>query len=147
MKKYVFIILIGLFCQPASAEKLIGDMQTCQGLLDFLDKKLASSKTYSKSDVEKARKGLNAYNEYIQNNLISPRLAKMGEQGSAIQKQVIEYRQAVASQYQKRFAADKIVFDNLMALDNCTKKLMPTGKTLDELKASLKVMIEMVNKK
>ena len=52
-------------------------MQSCQGLIDFLDNKLASApEKYAKSDVDNVRKGLEGYNQYIQSDIVTPGLLK-----------------------------------------------------------------------
>lgn len=146
MKKLTSIVCLMLLPQLAMADKLIGDMQSCQGLLDFLDTKLASPPAeYDAADVTKVRHGLNSYNAFIQSNVIAPRLAAASNAGSdaqVLQKQVNAFRQALVEQYQKRYPGQKLVMDHVVAIDNCSKKLMPTGQVLDDMKVSLKQIMQ-----
>lgn len=52
-------------------------MQSCQRLIDFINSKLDSAPTnYDDADVKIIRSGLNAYNNYIQQEIVSLGLLK-----------------------------------------------------------------------
>jgi len=80
---------------------VINEMQTCQGLIEHIDKKLdETGSKYDKGAVKKVRNGLEGYNQYIQRDIVTPGLLKYsgGDQSKAksMQEQVDAYKKTVA---------------------------------------------------
>jgi len=145
--KTVTYIALGSFIalsQPAMAEPSINNMQGCQALIDFIDAKLDQT-SYDSSDVTKVQDGLNAYNSYIQNEIVTPGLLKFsnGDQGKAakLQEQVDAYKSQVVAGYNKRYPQNRIFMDHVVALNNCTQQAVPQGTDLQALKTSMETMI------
>jgi hypothetical protein len=130
------------------AAGLINDMQSCQGLIDFIDSKLDSAPAkYEKGDVKKVRKGLDGYNQYIQREIVEPGLLKFNggdeAKAGAMQKQVDAYKQTLVKQYEARYPQNRLFTDHAVAVNNCAKKAVPSGQDLEALKVALNTMVEL----
>lgn len=126
----------------------INDMQTCQGLIDFLDHRLESAPAeYPVSDVLIIRKGLKSYNQYIQWEIISPGLLAFSSGNSkkaqALQQQVDGYKASIVKGYQKRYPDQRLYTDHAVAINNCANKAVPTGQSLTELRLAVETMVEL----
>ena len=145
--KTVTYLALGAFItlsQPAMAEPSINDMQGCQALINFLNTKLEQT-SYDSSDVAKVQDGLNAYDSYIQNEIVTPGLLKFsnGDQGKAskLQEQVDAYKSQVVAGYNKRYPQNRLFMDHVLALDKCAQQAVPQGADLQALKTSMETMV------
>lgn len=152
MKRILTALLLVISSQAALAAGLVNDMQSCQGLLEFIDKKLdTSSARYSRSDIKEVRQGLTAYDDYIQREIIAPSLLEFngGDKGKAndMQKQVDAYKATLVGQYDARYPDNQLYMDHAIAVNECAKKAVPAGDELEALKTGLTKMVEMVSAK
>ena len=134
--------------QQMASAALINDMQGCQGLIKFLEKKLDNAPSkYPSKDVKSVQKGIGQYNDYIQEQIVSPGLLKFngGDEGKAkaMQKQVDDYTDNVAKSYVKRYPQNQLFYDHAIALNNCAKKAVPSGQKLENLKLALNKIVEL----
>ena len=108
--KLLSIIVLSTVAKLAIAAPLVNQMQGCQGILDFVNVKVSqASDLYSKNDVSVIKKGLDAYNSYIQNEIITPSIAAT----------VANDKNKVASNYiYKNFSFDFFVCALLVWLGN-----------------------------
>ncbi|PLY06086.1 MAG: hypothetical protein C0625_10670 [Arcobacter sp.] len=144
-------LLSSIFCilsLPLLATPSINDMQSCQGLLDFIDGKLSSAPAkYSSNDVKTIRNGLKQYNDYIQKEIVTPGLIKFNggdtTKANAMQKQVDIYKLALVNGYKTRYPQNRLFIDHAVAVNNCAKKAVPSGQALENLKAALNTMIKL----
>jgi len=140
--------LLLLIPQLSMAAGLINDMQSCQGLIEFIDKKLDSAPSkYEKSHVKKVRKGLEGYNQYIQREIVWPGLLQFngGDKTKAndMQKQIEAYKQTLVKQLDARYPQNRLFTDQAIAVNNCAKKAVPSGQELEGLKEALTIMVEL----
>ena len=148
MKKFFIVGLMLVASESSLAAGLINDMQYCQALIDFVDNKLDSApSSYDQDDVEKARKGLETYNQYIQREIVSPGLLTFngGDENKAqqMQKQVDTYKQTLVKQFEARYPQNRLFMDHAIEVNNCAKKSVPSGEELEELKDSLNLMVKL----
>lgn len=148
MKQFILVSFLILFSKSSIAAGLINDMQSCQGLIDFINTKLDSAPAhYDAANIKTVRTGLDAYNNYIQQEIVSPGLLKFngGNQAKAnqMQKQVDAYKQSLVKQYQKRYPQDRLFMDHALFLNNCSKKAVPSGQALEQLKQALHTIVEL----
>lgn len=144
------IIIAALLCAAPqlSSAALINDMQSCQGLLDFIDQKLDNAPDkYETADVTTVRKGLAQYNDYIQSEIVTPGLlsfnggdAKKAEQ---MQGQVDAYKVTLVNGYQARYPQNRLFSDHAISVNNCAQKAVPAGEALENLKAALNTMLKL----
>lgn len=125
------------------------NMQSCQGLIDFLQIKLkGAAGKYSASDIQMVSKGLGVYNRYIQTEVVTPSLVKFSQgdtaKAQALQGQVDALRASIVKDYSSRFPENKLYMDFVVALNNCTKNSVPKGNDFDVVKASMLKMVEMI---
>ncbi|WP_072680982.1 hypothetical protein [Arcobacter sp. LA11] len=149
LKKVTLTISLGLLLSiPLQAAPSINDMQSCQGLLDFIDKKLDKAPAkYSTEDIKNIREGLKGYNEYIQEEIVTPGLIKFNNgdssKASMMQKQVDMYKLSLVNAYEKKYPANRLYTDYAVAVNNCAKKAVPKGASLEKLKISLNTIIKL----
>jgi len=151
LKKTLLVGLLLASASTVSSASLVNDMQTCQGLLAFMDKKLrASEGIYPAKDVKTVQQGLASYDRFIQNEIVSPGLLKFnaGNQAKAdnMQQQVDAFKQSVVADLEKRYPKNRLFMDHVVALNNCTKKAVPSGPGLDQLKLTFDTLTTMLLK-
>jgi len=137
--------------QTSAAQPSINEMQTCQGMIDFVISKLEKLPSkYNKNDVETVQKGLSSYNSYIQNSFVTPGLLKFAQgnnnEANSLQKQVDVYKEKVVKSYQNQYPYNKLSMDFAVFINKCTQKAVPVGNDLAALKASLLTMVELAKK-
>ena len=137
-----------VFSMPMFAAPSINDMQGCQGLLDFVDGKLSNAPAkYHTSDVKTVRVGLKQYNDYIQNEIVTPGLVKFNKgnisKANAMQKQVDAYKLTLVKGLKTRYPQNRLFMDHAVAVNNCAKKAVPSGQALENLKAALNTMVKL----
>lgn len=147
MKKLMIMILLATPPQLTMATTLINDMQSCQGLLEFVDAKLESTPRYNEEDVTKIRKGIETYNLYIQREIIAPELLKAasGDKTKAdnFQRKVDHYKQTLVEKLEAKDPKNILLVDHAIAINDCANKAVPSGKALDELKDALNIMVKL----
>lgn len=134
------------FSGTALSAPSINDMQSCQGLLDFVDQKLASAPAkYPADQVTAIRTGLSDYNHYIQTDIVSPGLLAFNggdtAKAAAMQTQVDAYKATIVNGLTARYPANRLYTDQAIAINNCAKKAVPSGQALDNLKVALNTMV------
>ena len=149
MSTIVLIAVTLLSFQVSAARPSINDMQTCQGLIDFVSLKLEGLPlTYNKADVEIAQKGLDAYNKYIQSTFISPGLLTFSQgdknKAEALQEQVNIYKVKVVKSYENQYPYNKLSKGFIKSLNECTQKAVPNGHDLNMLKNAFIKMVDMI---
>ena len=147
LSSILFSILLCMTSQVSHAA-LINEMQTCQGLFDFIDTKLNSaSAKYAAGDVQIVRKGLAGYDQYIQSTIVSPGLLQFtgGDQAKSnqMQTQVDTYKKNVVSRLQKRYPQNRLFYDHVVSVNECAKQAVPAGQALEDLKLAMNTMIEL----
>jgi len=153
MKKQTFILgtLMLLAIAPAIAKPSLNEMQTCQGLLEFITQMLTPTPAhYTPADIETVRQGLMAYNDYIQTEIITPGLLHYSEgdvdKANALQPQIDVFKESVIVALKNRYPGSHLVTDQVVAVNNCTKMAVPAGDKLAQLKDALTTMLALTTK-
>ena len=146
IKSYLLLLAASLSFNTLSAN-LINDMQGCQAFIQHIDNILADAPdTYPKSDVKNVRKGLKAYNKYIQDEIVTPGLLKFNgddkKKAKAMQAQVDAYKETVTKAYDEKFKV-KLFTDHAISINECAKKAVPAGDDLESLKLALTTILEL----
>lgn len=131
---------------PVLAAPSINDMQSCQGVLDFVEGKLdVLSETYPAADLNVIRVGLKKYNAYIQKEIVAPGLKQYSggdeSKAKALQTQVDAYKSTLVSGFSSRYPEKRLYSDHAVAINNCAKQAVPSGQALDDLKAALTTIV------
>ncbi|MEP0174955.1 MAG: hypothetical protein ABJH28_10685 [Paraglaciecola sp.] len=148
MKKLIMAGLLVTVSQSSMAVGLVNDMQLCQGVIEFVDNKLKKAPGhYDKADVKTVRQGLEAYNQYIQREIVAPGLLKFNggdaEKTKQMQKQVDAYKSTVVNQLQSRYPQENLLTDHAISVNDCAKQAVPSGKDLDRLKDAVNTMVKL----
>ena len=146
IKLFALSIFACLSINSLSAN-LINDMQGCQALIQHVENVLDEApKTYPKTDVKNVRKGLADYNDYIQDEIVTPGLLKFNggdkDKAKAMQDQVDAYKTTVVKAYDGKYSG-KLFTDHAVAINECAKKAVPAGDSLDALKTALSTMLKL----
>ncbi|MDT0595439.1 hypothetical protein [Glaciecola petra] len=144
-KPFVFVAAL-IFSSFASAQSLINDMQSCQALIEFVEQRLSSPPaSYDKTKVTNILEGLGAYNTHIQETIVTPGLLQFNQGDKAkaqnMQQQVDAYKKTLIANFAKRFPENRMYTDYAVSLNNCTKKAVPEGEALEQLKVALNTMV------
>ncbi len=144
-------MLLG-FGQAAKAQSLINDMQACQGLLDFMQQKLAkAADQYPTQRINDIQVALKNYDDYIQENIITPGLLEFnaGNQAKtqAMQSQVDAYKYAITQGLVARDGGPDLSSNHAVSLNNCAKKAVPAGQHLEDLKAAINDIVSLAQSK
>jgi hypothetical protein len=142
---YLFITY-GVIHHNVIAAPAANDMQTCQAMMDIVEDKLTQTPNlYAEADIDKVKKGLQLYNQFIQDELIDPTVIYLsnGDQSKIqnMKQQLLEHKMAVVQKFQARYPQAKLNTDQVIAINNCAKKAMPKGEVLQSLKISLTTML------
>jgi flagellar hook-associated protein FlgK len=142
---YLFITC-GLANQVVMAAPPANEMQICQAVLDFVDDKLTQTSTlYAEADIDKIKKGLSLYNQYIQSEIVDPAVISFSRDDQTqiknIQQQLSDYKTEVVQQLQARYSAVELYTDQVFAINNCIKKAMPKEEVLHILRISVTTML------
>lgn len=145
--KSLLLVLIACLSFTTLSANLINDMQGCQALIQHVENVLDEApKTYPKSDVKSVRKGLAFYNDYIQDEIVTPGLLKFNggdkDKAKAMQDQVDAYKATVVKAYDGKYSG-KLFTDHAVAINECAKKAVPAGDSLEALKTALTTMLEL----
>lgn len=141
MKK-ITVMLTTLLMSQFSQAALINDMQACQGLLDYLQQKLAKAPAhYDASKIKGIQMALKNYDDYIQDSIITPGLLEFngGDQAkaTAMQQQVDAYKQTITRGLLSRDSTGQLTSNHVISLNDCTKKAVPSGQELEDLKNAM----------
>lgn len=147
-KKFLLAAALTGVTQLTFASPSINDMQGCQAVIDFVEQKMADTHSvYRSEDIDIVLKGVQAYNNYIQNDIVTPGLLKYAEGNTAkaegLQQQVDIYKKGLVANLDKKFTGNRIYSDVAISLNNCAKMSVPSGSALEDLKASLLKIIEL----
>ncbi|WP_409418880.1 hypothetical protein ACJ3XJ_16625 [Marinomonas sp. RS-M-Aa-14] len=151
MKKYhnLFFILV-LLCFPlfAASKASINELNSCRALVDFVDVKLDEfAGYYTKEDMALVHKGLLAYSEFLQNDVITPMLLNMygGNADQAKLMQNLFDRQQVTffRHLNERYSKRKLFTEYAAAINDCTAKARVRADVAKALNTSLNVMIKL----
>lgn len=146
MKKKLFACVLAFVPAISMAGPSVNEMQTCQGLLDFLDQRLATNTQYDAGEVKQIRQGLKGYNDYIQTEIVTPGLRQYGDV-TTLQAQVDQYKADIVEAYKARYKGNLIYNDFTTAINNCTKQAVPAGSALKELKQAFNLMLKLSKQK
>ena len=129
---------------------LINDMQGCQAINQFvIDKFERGDFPNSDGKADTVVNGLKMYNQYIQQEIITPGLLKFNggdtAKADAMQKQVDQYKARLALSHEKTYPTNIVVQGIVYAINDCTKKAVPGEKGLKALKSSLSILIGLAN--
>ncbi len=150
MNRLVPVVVACLITLPslAAAKPSVNEMQACQGMLDFVQARLAAAPAnYPADDVAKVRDGLKRYNTYIQNDIVTPGLTSYSggntEQVALLQQQVDAYKSAIADRLKAQYKQNRLVTDHAIAVNECAKKAVPAGEDLEALREAVVTMVKL----
>jgi hypothetical protein len=148
LKALTFALALSITPQLSTAAPSINEMQGCQGVLDFIDTKLSAAPAkYAAADVQNIRKGLKAYNQYIQKSIVSPGLLSYTgndkAKADALQVQVDAYKKTIVDSLNKRYPQNRLFTDHAVSINNCAKQAVPTGQALEDLKVALHTIVKL----
>jgi len=145
LKQAILIAVVTLTSAGTSLAALINDMQSCQGTLNAIDRLLEETTIdYPADDVKVIREGFKQYNNYIQQEIITPGLLKFSHgdvnKAAEMQTQVDSYKSNIVNAFKKRYHENRLYMDHAVLINECTKKSVPSGESLNRLIAAFKML-------
>ncbi len=151
MQRAIMVLALGILSMSAPAKPSVNEMQACQALINFIEQKLEPKpEQYTVEEVSTVLKGIKAYDNYIQQEIVTPGLLQFNgndkAKADAMQKQVDAYKAQLSKAYQSRYPQPRLFSDHAVALNECAKKAVPSGKNLEDLKASLQMILSLASR-
>lgn len=143
----LLIVALATLAFPAlSAPRLLNDMQGCQAGLDFIVSKVdAGPPNTSAADLADIRSALVAYNEAIQQQVITPGLSEFTKgdavKSAELQAQVDQYKKNLVAAYGKRYPQPDLFADYAIMVNNCTQQWLPKGGDVEPLRKALRLLL------
>lgn len=147
-KNLLLAVLITPLATSALAAPSINNMQTCQGVIDFVEYKLDSAPDkYPQEDLNAVRLGLGGYDNFIQQEIVTPGLLKFNggdaAKAKAMQKQVDEYKATIVGGLKKQYKDTRFYTDFAVAINDCAKQSVPAGQALENLKVAINTLVKL----
>ncbi|GAB3487341.1 hypothetical protein [Marinomonas epiphytica] len=155
MKTLKRLIIAGLAVSASfsvAAQPSVNEMQDCQAFIDFVDRKMTvTADVYEATDLNLIRKGLQSYNVFIQEQIVSPGILAYSQGDTAkaeyLQQQIDVYKVTVVDKLGERYPERKLLTDFAFAINECAKKALPNEETqVQQLKTSLDTIIKLAQK-
>ena len=118
----------------------INEQLTCYAQLTHVKNKLSMvSDHYANSDIDLIKKGVNAYQQYLQSAHIEPGM----KQFPTMQAQVDAMQTAMVQKFDENYPQPRYFMDHAVMLNNCYKQYTPTKAQGDEaVQAMIKKIAE-----
>ncbi len=151
MKVYKNLIFaINLLCSPAllAANASINELNSCVALVDFVDAKLDNfASHHAVEDMAVVHSGLSAYKDFLQNDVITPKLLSMygGNEAQAklMQKLFDRQRATFFKHLSERYTEKKLFTEYAAAINDCTANTRIRPDVAKPLHTALDKMIVM----
>jgi hypothetical protein len=131
-------------CSPViiAAGPSINEINSCLALVDFVDIKLdESSDQYDAGDMVRIHKGLSAYSEFLQHDIITPKLLSMyggnSDRAKLMQRLFERQRKSFFRHLNERYTQKKLLTDYASAINDCSGKTRLSVEVAEALKAAL----------
>jgi hypothetical protein len=151
LKNYnnLIFILVSL-CSPvlAAGNASINELNSCRALVDFVDIKLDEFAVhYAAEDIALVHQGLSAYSEFLQHDVITPKLLNMYggnvDQAKLMQKLFERQKVTFFRHLNERYSEKKLFTEYAAAINNCTANTRIKPEVAKALNTSLNVMIKL----
>jgi hypothetical protein len=131
-------LMLGVSVSAQAAQ--INQQLTCYAQLTHVKNKLpVVSDHYASSDIGIIKKGVNAYQQYLQSAHIEPGM----KQFPTMQAQVDAMQKAMVQKFDERYPQPRYFMDHAVMLNNCYKQYAPTKAQGDEaVQAMIKKIAE-----
>ncbi|MGR0279164.1 hypothetical protein ACUM5Y_08940 [Marinomonas dokdonensis] len=132
-----------------AAAPSLNEMQECQAVLDFVVGKTSDmASVYPEQDLQAVREGLVAYNDFIQQDIMTPGLLAYSnndaEKAATLQQQIDAYKTSVTAGLSTRYSQQTLITDYAVVINGCAKKaLPPSSSDVALLKRSLETIIQL----
>ncbi len=145
MRIYKNLIFIASLMCPLganAAEPSINEINACLALVDFVDTKLDEfSDQYDVGNMVLIHKGLSAYSEFLQHDIITPKLLSMyggnADRAKLMQRLFERQRQSFFRHLNERYTQKKLLVDYASAINDCSGKTRLSVEVAETLKAAL----------
>jgi len=128
-----------------TAATSINEIHSCLALTNFVDSKISgASNTYSEEEMALIHSGLRRYGNYLDHDVIDPKLLKLygGNVAQAkLMKKLFSRQQRSFTRYlNDRYSEDKIPTDYVIAIKECSIKTRSQGDVALALKQAIDTM-------
>lgn len=148
--KITLMFVIGLLCSPAmfAAAPSINELNSCLALVEFVDTKLDNfSDHHSSEDMVIVHRGLSGYRNFLQDDVITPKLLSMygGNEAQAklMQKLFDRQKNTFFKHLNERYSEKKLFTEYAAAINDCTAYTRIRAEVAKPLNIALDKMIVM----
>ena len=145
------IFIVSLMCPLGvnAANPSINEVNSCLALVDFVDIKLDEfAGQYNAEDIVLVHKGLSAYSDFLQNDVITPKLLSMyggnDVQAKLMQNLFDRQKKSFFRHLNERYTKKKLFKDYAAAIKDCSGKTRISVDVAEALKAALDNMATLV---
>ncbi|MBR7888225.1 hypothetical protein J9B83_04650 [Marinomonas sp. A79] len=145
------LIIISLLCTPVLcvAGPSINQLNSCLALVDFVDIKLSEfSDHYSQEDMATVHKGLSMYSQFLQNEVITPKLVSMyggnETQAKVMQKLFDRQRKTFLLHLNERYTEQKLLTEYAASINQCKSNTRIRPDAAKALNNAMNTIIKMV---
>lgn len=144
---FVFGLLSASLSWSAKAPS-INELNSCLALVDFVDIKLDEfADHYSANDMFVVHKGLAAYSQFLQQEVITPKLVGMyggnHTQAKLMQKLFDRQRKSFLQSLNDRYSEQKLLTEYAASINDCRAKTRIKADTAKALDRAITAMIRM----
>lgn len=146
MSIYRHALLISCLIATPSifAATSINAIHSCLALVEFVSSKVVNAKIYTDSEKGIIQKGLLEYGNYLDHDIINPKLLKLyggnEAQANLMKKLFTRQQNSFVKYLDDRYAEPKIPTDYKVAIQECSIKTGTQGDTVLSLKRALDTM-------
>lgn len=148
-KKHLMFV-ISLLCSPAmfAASPSINELNSCLALVEFVDNKLDNfAEHHTADDMATVHSGLSAYKNYLQNDVIKPKLLSMyggNESQAKLMQRLFDRQKATFFKHlSERYSERKLFTEYAAAINDCTANTRIRPEVAKPLNTALDRMIVM----
>lgn len=150
MKKYKKLVLVMSLMGSSvllAADTSINRIHSCLALTGFVYTKVSSAnETYSTEEIALIRKGLKSYGQYLDRDVIDPKLLKLyggnASQANLMKKLFSRQQSSFTRHLTERYAESKFRTDYAMAIEECSVKTGSQSDVALALKKAIRVMVK-----
>lgn len=149
MKKHL-VFVFSLFCSTEmyAATPSINELHSCLALVEFVDTKIDKfAEHYAAADMIIVHNGLSAYRNYLQHDVITPKLLSMyggNEAQAKLMQRLFDRQKATFFKHlNERYSERKLFTEYASAINNCRAKTRIRPEVSKPLNIALDKMIVM----
>ncbi|MEO9654071.1 hypothetical protein [Marinomonas sp.] len=149
-KRFILALTSGLMLSfDVLSTPSLNEMQECQAAIDFVvDTTDKLEALYSTTELQVVREGLVSYEDFIQQEIITPGLLAYSQNDvkkvEDLQQQIDEYKRSITLRLTKHYGQERLFTDYAVMINGCAQKALPSStEDIALLKNALETIIRL----